>query len=119
MVFQSNAEPMINYIVLSGTIERKNALSRTSFGGWVLELSVRNMTERRSSDDSEVHESVSILKVEAWNDLAREMNDLLEVGSMVLLEGQLVSRKHEDRTKATHHRMVVKAWRIQPLDTVG
>ena len=119
MVFQSNAEPMINYIVFSGRIERKNALSRTSFGGWVLELSVRNVIERQSGDDSKANESASILKVEAWNDLAREMNDLLEVGSMVLLEGRLVSRDYEDRTKATHHRMVVKAWRIQPLDTVG
>ncbi len=119
MTFHSHEEPLVNYTVFSGTIERISPISRTSFGGWVLIFSVRNRIERPAGNGYDRRENVSVLKVEAWGSLAKEMNDLLDMGSMVLVEGEVVSKDYEDRTKAVHHRMVIKARNIQLLDAPG
>jgi single-stranded DNA-binding protein len=119
MTFHSHEEPLVNYTVFSGTIERMSPISRTSFGSWILDFSVRNRIERPEGDGYERRETLSVLRVEAWGTLAKEMNDLLETGSVVLVEGEVVSRDYEDRTKAVHHRMVIKARNIQLLDAPG
>jgi single-stranded DNA-binding protein len=116
MTFHSHEEPLVNYAVISGRIERISTLSRTSFGGWLLLFSVTNRIERPGGDGYESREKVSVLAVEAWGSLAREMSELLDTDSMVLVEGEIVSRDYEDRTKAVHHRMVMKARSIQLLD---
>jgi single-stranded DNA-binding protein len=116
MTFLSGDEPQVNYMAVSGTVERLGTLSRTSFGGWILTFSLRNRIERPAGDGFESRETVSVLAVETWGTLAREMSELLEDGSMVLVEGEAVSRDYEDRTKAVHHRMVLKARNIQLLD---
>jgi single-stranded DNA-binding protein len=116
MTFLSSDEPMVNYAVVSGSIERLGMLSRTGFGGWILTFGLRNRIERPAGEGYEGSEKVSVLAVEAWGALAREMSGLLEEGSSVLVEGEMVSRDYEDRTKAVRHRMVIKAWNIQLLD---
>jgi primosomal replication protein N len=116
MSFISSDEPMVNYGVVSGIVERLGTLSRTGFGGWILTFGLRNRIERPAGEGYESREKVSVLAVEAWGALAREMSELLEEGSSVLVEGEILSRDYEDRTKAVHHRMVIKAWNIQLLD---
>ena len=117
MTFMSSPEPEMNSVVVSGEVVRKHNLSRTAFGSWILVFELRNRVEKPSFKGGESRVSESILKIEAWGDLAREVDHTIDTGSFVVIEGEVVSRSYEDRAKATHHRMVVKAGKVHNLST--
>ncbi|MCD4848903.1 MAG: single-stranded DNA-binding protein [Candidatus Aegiribacteria sp.] len=106
--------PELNYILFTGTVERIEQLSLTRFNIFVIRFEVEN-TVTFSTGTADSRKTSSILSVEAWGNLAEEIDRRIKSGSTVLVEGSLVSRSYEDRSKGLHHRMVVKATSVESL----
>ena len=89
-------------------------LKSSSFGTFVIRFKLENFITPEYSDADGKAKSY-ILNIEAWGQLAERVERSIGSGMYVLLEGSLVSRSYEDRSKNTHYRMVVKASRIEAL----
>ena len=108
--------PELNYIVLTGKITKKTELQSSSYGIFVIRLEVENCVSYGDSD-SEEDKKTYVISVEAWGNLAERIDRGISNGMFVLIEGSLVSRSYEDRSKGLHHRMIVKATDVTSLGT--
>ena len=106
--------PELNYITLTGTVERIEQLSLTRYNIYVIKFEVEN-TITITTGTGDDRKSSSILLIEAWGNLAEEIDRRVKRGSLVLIEGCLVSRSYEDRSKGLHHKMIVKASSVETL----
>jgi single-stranded DNA-binding protein len=106
--------PELNFIIFTGTVERIEELSLTRYNIFVIRFEVEN-TVTFATGTADARKTSSILSVEAWGNLAEEIDRRIEKGSQVLVEGSLVSRSYEDRSKGLHHRMIVKASSVESL----
>lgn len=106
--------PELNYIVFSGTVTQKDSILWSKYNMHVIRFRVENTVSPMdpASDRKRVYE----LAVEAWGELAEEIDRTVTTGSSVLVEGSLVSRAFVDRKKEEHHRMIVKASSVKILD---
>ncbi|RKZ08840.1 hypothetical protein DRQ25_08050 [Candidatus Fermentibacteria bacterium] len=106
--------PELNYIVLTGRIVEKGELRSSSYGIFVIRFKLENSSSY-STRSSEEGKKTYIISVEAWGNLAERIDRSISNGTFVLLEGNLVSRSYEDRSKGLHHRMIVKATDVMAL----
>ncbi len=106
--------PELNYIIFTGMVKRIEKLSLSRYNIFVIRFEVEN-TVTSASGTTDARKTLSILSVEAWGNLAEEIDRRIESGSLVLVEGSLVSRSYEDRSKGLHHRMIVKASSVESL----
>lgn len=106
--------PFLNYITFTGTVDRMEKLSLTKYNIYVIRFEVEN-TVTISTGTADARKKSSILSVEAWGSLAEEIDRRIKSGSLVLVEGSLVSRSYEDRSKGLHHKMIVKASSVESL----
>lgn len=106
--------PELNYVAFSGTVAQKNSISWSKYNMYVIRIMVENTVS--SMDPSSERKRVYELAVEAWGDLAEEIDRTVNTGSSVLVEGSLVSRAFVDRKKEEHHKMIVKAASVKILD---
>lgn len=102
--------------MLAGKVTEKGELLNTSLNifhiGFRLENSVTHSADG-SADDRKTY----VLDIEAWGNLAEDVDRNLKNGMFVLVEGSLVSRSYIDRMKRVQYRMVVKAAEITALST--
>ncbi|NOQ21203.1 MAG: single-stranded DNA-binding protein [Candidatus Aegiribacteria sp.] len=106
----------MNYIVLTGRIIEKGELRSSSFGIFVIRFKLENSLSY-SVGSSEEGKKTYVINVEAWGSLAERIDRSITNGNFVLLEGNLVSRSYEDRSKGLHHRMIVKATDVMALES--
>jgi single-strand DNA-binding protein len=106
--------PELNYIVLTGRIIEKGELRSSSYGIFVIRFKLENSSSY-SVGSSEEGKKTYIISVEAWGNLAERIDRSISNETFVLLEGSLVSRSYEDRSKGLHHRMIVKATDVMAL----
>lgn len=106
--------PELNYITFTGTVERIEQLSLTRYNIYVIRFEVENSITIATAA-ADVRKTSSILLIEAWGNLAEEIDRRIKRGSLVLIEGSLVSRSYEDRSKGLHHKMIVKASSVESL----
>lgn len=106
--------PELNYVTFTGRVLNKDNLSLSKYDIYVIRFRVENT--QTFLGGRETRRQVSDLVVEAWGKLAEDVDRQIQVGSAVLIEGTLVSRSFEDRMKATHHRISVKASSVNILD---
>ena len=106
--------PELNFIIFTGTVKRIEQLSLTRYNLFVIRFEVEN-TVTFAAGTADARKTSSILSVEAWGNLAEEIDRRIESGSLILVEGSLVSRSYEDRSKGLHHRMIVKASSVESL----
>ncbi len=104
----------LNYIVLTGRIIEKSELKASSIGVFVIRFSIENSLSFSVGRSDEGRKTYT-LDVEAWGNLAERVDRNIESGTFVLIEGNLVSRSYEDRSKGLHHRMIVKASDVMTL----
>lgn len=112
----SRETPELNYIVLTGRIIEKGELRSSSFGIFVIRFKLENSLSY-SVGSSEEGKKTYVINVEAWGSLAERIDRSITNGNFVLLEGNLVSRSYEDRSKGLHHRMIVKATDVMALES--
>lgn len=103
--------PELNYLVLTGTVRNKEEMKASSYGTFVIRFQLENLISSEFESEARTY----VLAVEAWGRLAERIDRSIDNGSFVLLEGNLVSRKYEDRLKRTRYRMTVKASSITSL----
>ena len=108
--------PELNYIVITGRISKKSELKSSSYGIFVIRFDVENCVSY-SDANSEESKKTYVISIEAWGNLAERIDRSISNGMFVLIEGSLVSRSYEDRSKGLHHRMVVKASDVTALGT--
>ncbi len=108
--------PELNYIVLTGRMIEKGELKSSSYGIFVLRFRLENSLSY-SVGSSEEGKKTYVISVEAWGDLAERIDRSISNGTFVLLEGNLVSRPYEDRSKGLHYRMIVKATNVTALES--
>ncbi len=112
----SRETPELNYIVLTGRIIEKGELRSSSYGIFVIRFKLENSLTY-SAGSSEEGKKTYFISVEAWGNLAERIDRSITNGAFVLLEGNLVSRSYEDRSKGLHHRMIVKATDVIALES--
>ncbi|MCD4700330.1 MAG: single-stranded DNA-binding protein [Candidatus Aegiribacteria sp.] len=110
----SHETPELNYIVLTGRMMDKGELKTSSYGSFVLRFSIENSLSY-SVGSSEEGKKTYVISVEAWGNLAERIDRSITNDTFVLLEGSLVSRSYEDRSKGLHYRMIVKATDVMAL----
>ena len=103
--------PELNYLVLTGTVRAKGEIKASSYGTFVIRFQLENSVSFHREREARTY----MLDVEAWGRLAERIDRSISDGAFVLLEGNLVSRKYEDRLKRTRYRMTVKASSITSL----
>jgi single-strand DNA-binding protein len=108
--------PELNYVVLTGRIKRKSDLKSSSYGIFVIRFDVENCVSYGDAG-SEEDKKTYIIGIEAWGNLAERIDRSITNGMLVLIEGSLVSRSYEDRSKGIHYRMIVKASDVTALGT--
>lgn len=106
--------PELNYIIFTGTVKRIENLTLSRYNIFVIRFEVEN-TVTFATGTVDTRKTFSFLSVEAWGNLAEEIDRRIKNGSLVLVEGSLVSRSYEDRSKGLHHRMIVKASSVESL----
>lgn len=106
--------PELNYIIFTGTVKRIENLTLSRYNIFVIRFEVEN-TVTFTTGTVDTRKTSSFLSVEAWGNLAEEIDRRIKSGSLVLVEGSLVSRSYEDRSKGLHHRMIVKASSVESL----
>jgi single-stranded DNA-binding protein len=104
--------PELNYIVLTGWMREKSELKSSSLGIFVIRFKLENTLSCSIGGEEK---KTYVISVEAWGNLAERIDRGIKDGSFVLLEGNLVSRSYEDRSKGLHHRMIVKATDVTAL----
>jgi len=112
----SRETPELNYIVLTGRIIEKGELRSSSYGIFVIRFQMESSLSY-SAGNSEETRKTYFISVEAWGKLAERIDRSILNGTFVLLEGNLVSRSYEDRSKGLHHRMIVKATDVVALES--
>ena len=95
----------------------KGELRLTSLNIFHIRLTVENYLSPPGNMSGQERKTYP-LDVEAWGDLAEDVDRNIRQGMYILLEGSLVSRTYIDKMKREQHRMVVKATEIAPLGTV-
>jgi len=108
--------PELNYTVLTGRIRKKGELKSTSFDIFVIRFEVENIVSYDKAVPEE-DRKIYIISVEAWGNLAERIDRSITNGMFVLIEGSLVSRSYEDRSKGIHHRVILKASDVTALGT--
>jgi len=89
-------------------------LKSSSYGTFVIRFRLENfVTPEYPAAEGKTR--TYVLDIEAWGQLAESVERSICSGMHVLLEGSLVSRSYEDRSKNTHYRMMVKASRVEAL----
>lgn len=128
MTVHSIIPPELNYVSFTGEVTKKKHLSWTRLNIYELSFEVTNTMTGFSYDGTEnlVH---SIISVETWGRLAENLDRVLDVGSIVIVEGTLASRTHKvkkhlpgdapERKTLTnlYHTMVVKASNVTILNS--
>ncbi|MEN8207885.1 MAG: single-stranded DNA-binding protein [Candidatus Fermentibacteria bacterium] len=110
----SRETPELNYVVLTGHIIEKGELRSSSYGIFVIRFKLENSSSY-SVGSSEEGKKTYTISAEAWGNLAEKIDRSISNGTFVLLEGNVVSRSYEDRSKGLHHRMIVKATDVTTL----
>lgn len=106
--------PELNYIVLTGCLIEKGELKSSGYGIFVIRFKLENSLSY-SSGNSPEEKKTYVISVEAWGSLAERIDRSFADGAFVLIEGNLVSRSYEDRSKGLHYRMIVKATNVTAL----
>ena len=106
--------PELNYTVLTGRVRKKSELKSTSFDIFVIRFEVEN-TVSYDKSIAEKDRKTYIISVEAWGTLAERIDRSITNGMLVLIEGSLVSRSYEDRSKGIHYKMFLKASDVTTL----
>ena len=102
--------PGLNYAVITGVIKRRRGINMTLSGIPVLHLLIENTVESLY-DATET--TVSDIEVSVWGKLATRMDEKLDMGVPVLVEGVLSHRKSNDRAGGEHYQTLLKARRIE------
>ena len=108
MSFQKDL-PGLNYAVVTGVIKRRKTLTMTQSGVPVLHLLVETIVESYPGSEEEL---VAEIEIDAWGNLARDIDPKLQEGDAVLVEGRLAHRKSEDRAGVEHYKTLLRARRI-------
>ncbi|OPL19658.1 MAG: hypothetical protein AVO35_01415 [Candidatus Aegiribacteria sp. MLS_C] len=94
----------------------KGELMSTSLNIFHIGFRLENLVTH-SADGSDDERKTYVLDIEAWGNLAEDVDRNVRNGMLVLVEGSLVSRSYIDRMKRMQYRMVVKAAEIIALGT--
>lgn len=102
--------PGLNYAVITGVIKRRKSITMTSSGIPVLHLLVENTVDS-SADTMET--IVADIEVDVWGKLATTLDQKLQEGDAILVEGRLAHKKSEDRAGGEHFKTLLRARRIE------
>lgn len=108
-----NSIPDLNYITFTGIVRNMQNLATTRYNLYVIKFDVENTISAPAPENS--RRKINVLSVEAWGSLAEKIDRSIKNGTPVLIEGSLVSRSYEDRSKGLHYRMIVKASSVENL----
>jgi|GEM_PF-1236665 len=104
--------PVVNMVIVSGTVSKRRGLMRTSSGMYLLSFEVSCPLEM----PGEAGERNTVLDIEIWGERAEALDRDLRPEMSVVVEGRLASFLFEDRSGTARHRMVVRARKVQLLD---
>ncbi|MCB0278831.1 MAG: single-stranded DNA-binding protein [Calditrichaeota bacterium] len=108
--------PEINTVIISGNLTREPVLRNTSSGTPVANFYIAS--NRKFKDKSGAwKEDVCYVGVVAWHQLADSVNEHLQKGSAVVVEGELQSRNWETDEGSYKSVVEIKAHKIQFLNS--
>lgn len=103
----------MNYAVVIGVIKRRKGINLTRSGIPVLHLLIENIVD---SYPGSLDTIVADIEVDVWGKLATALDDKLQEGDAVLVEGRLAHKKTEDRAGGEHFKTLLRARRIEIME---
>ena len=108
----------LNKVMIVGNLSRDPLIKTTSSGATVCTFGVATNTAWRDSD-GELQERTEFHNIVAWNKLGEICAQILAVGMLVYLEGELRTRSWEDDNGMRHYRTEVRISDMKLLDNKG
>ena len=94
--------PSRNYVELIGHLGRKPELRRTKTGSPVASFSIATNESWYDDDEKQLQERTEWHRVVVWGKTAETVAQHLDVGRLVLVEGQLRTREYADKEGSRH-----------------
>lgn len=107
--------PDINNVLIAGNVSSEPTLRKTSNGTPVVNFYIAS--NRKYRDNSGIwRENLCHVGIVAWHNLAETCVTTLQVGSSVLIDGELSSRNWKNEDGSTRTIVEIRARRIQFLE---
>jgi len=107
--------PDINNVLIAGNVSSEPTLRKTSSGTPVVNFYIAS--NRKYRDNSGIwRENLCHVGIVAWHNLAETCVTTLQVGSSVLIDGELSSRNWKNDDGSTRTIVEIRARRIQFLE---
>ncbi len=108
----------LNKAMVIGNLSRDPVLRTTSSGATVCTFGVATNTAWKNSD-GELQERTEFHNIVAWNKLGEICAQILAVGMLVYIEGEIRTRTWDDDNGVRHYRTEVRASDMKLLDNKG
>ena len=107
----------VNKVIIIGNLGNEPEVKALPSGGAVANLSIATSESWKDKQTGEAKEKTEWHRVVAFNRLAEIMGDYLHKGSKVYIEGQLQTRKWQDKDGSDRYTTEVVARTMQMLDS--
>jgi single-strand DNA-binding protein len=108
----------LNKVILIGNLTRSPILRQTTGGATVCTFGVATNATWKDSTNN-IQERTEFHNVVAWNKLAEICAQILAVGMLVYIEGELRTRTWDDANGVRHYRTEIKIDDMKLLDDKG
>lgn len=108
----------LNKVMIIGNLSRDPVLRTTPTGATVGTFGIATNTAWRD-ESGELQERTEFHNVVAWNKLAEICAQILSVGMLVFIEGEMRTRTWDDENGVRHYRSEVRVSDMKLLDSKG
>jgi single-strand DNA-binding protein len=108
----------LNKVMLIGNLSRDPVIKTTANGATVCTFGIATNAAWRD-ENQELQERTEFHNIVAWNKLAEICAQILAVGMLVYIEGELRTRTWDDESGVRHYRSEVRISDMKLLDNKG
>lgn len=108
----------LNKVMIIGNLSRDPVVKTTSGGATVCTFGIATNTAWRD-ESGELQERTEFHNIVAWNKLAEICAQILAVGMLVYIEGEIRTRTWDDENGVRHYRTEVRVADMKLLDSKG
>ncbi len=108
----------LNKVILIGNLSRDPVIRSTSSGATVCTFGIATNTAWKD-DKGELQERTEFHNIVSWNKLAEICAQILAVGMLVYVEGEIRTRSWDDEKGVRHYRTEVRISDMKLLDNKG
>lgn len=108
----------LNKVMIIGNLSRDPVIRTTSSGATVCTFGIATNTAWKD-EGGEVQERTEFHNIVSWNKLAEICAQILSVGMLVYVEGELRTRTWDDESGVRHYRSEIRISDMKLLDSKG